>query len=347
VLEHPIGGEITVKLKLFRSVTGVAVGVALLSSGSLGVAASAQAATKSIHVAYLSFAVSNSYDAPMLAAAKAVAAADGASVTVFDANNNPATQYTQLQDVITSGRYQGIITQPIVSTNLIPLVQKAIKKRIKVVNIDQILGTSYATDKSQVTGLSANVVFLPTRIGTQLGDQVITACGSKNFNPCNIAYMYNIKGSTLDTAIYNAFNKVVSTDSKIHQVANGSGYFTISLADTAVANILQANPSLNLIVGSDQSIEGAQVALASANNKKVLLVGFGASGAGIAGVKSGAWFSDVAQAPATEGQDGMIALVNAVKTGKVSGAIDPVANLPHHGLVTKADAGLFTAEWPG
>lgn len=335
------------KLRIFRGVTGVVAGAALLSVTSLSVTATAQASTKQIHVAYLSFAVSNSYDAPMLAAAKAVAAADNVSVTVFDANNNPATQYTQLQDVITSGRYQGIITQPIVSTNLIPLVKKAIRKGIKVVNIDQILGASYATDRSQVAGLSANVVFLPTRIGTQLGDQVITACGTRKLNPCNVAYMYNIKGSTLDTAIYNAFNKVVAKDRKIHQVANGSGYFTIALADTTVANILQANPELSLIVGSDQSIEGAQVALASANNKKVLLVGFGASAAGVAGVKAGTWFSDVAQAPATEGQDGMIALVAAVRTGKVSGTIDPVANLPHHGLVTRADASQFTAEWPG
>lgn len=341
-----MGGK-KVKLKLFRTVTGFAAGVTLLSFVAVGMPATAQASTAKIHVAYLSFAVSNSYDAPMLAAAKAVAAADGVSVTVFDANNNPATQYTQLQDVITSGRYQGIITQPIVSSNLVPLVKKALAKNIRVVNIDQILGTNYATDQSQVRGLSANIVFLPTRIGTQLGDQAISACGSKNLNPCNVAYMYNIKGSTLDTAIYNAFNKVVATDSKIHQVANGSGYFTISLADTAVSNILQANPNLNLIVGADQSIEGSQVALASANNKKVLLVGFGGSAAAEAGVKSGAWFSDVAQAPATEGQDGMIALVAAVTTHKVSGAIDPVSNLPHHGVLTKADASQFTAEWPG
>ena len=342
-----MGGGTRVKSKNFRTKIGLAASVALLSSASLGIDSTAQAAPQTIRVAYLSFAVSNSYDAPMLAAAKAVAAADGVSVTVFDANNNPATQYTQLQDVITSGRYQGIITQPIVSTNLVPLVQKAIKKGIKVVNIDQILGASYATDKPQVKGLSANVVFLPTRIGTLMGTQVASACGAKKLNPCNIAYMYNIKGSTLDTAIYNAFNKVVSKHSNIHQVANGSGYFTISLADTAVANILQANPNLNLIVGSDQSIEGAQVALASANNKKVILVGFGASAAGIAGVKSGAWYSDVAQAPATEGQEGMIALVAAIKTGKSMGTIDPVAKLPLHGLVTKSDASHFTGEWPG
>ena len=32
---------------------------------------------------------------------------------------------------------------------------------------------------------------------------------------------------------------------------------------------------------------------------------------------------------------------------KSSGALNPVGALPDHGIVTKADAHLFTAEWPG
>ncbi len=43
----------------------------------------------------------------------------------------------------------------------------------------------------------------------------------------------------------------------------------------------------------------------------------------------------------------MKALVAAIRTGKNSGAIDPVAQLPNHGVVTKSSASTFTAEWPG
>ena len=64
-------------------------------------------------------------------------------------------------------------------------------------------------------------------------------------------------------------------------------------------------------------------------------------------MKSGAWFADVAQAPATEGQEGMIALAKAMKTGKGSGAENPVAALPDKGILTKSDVSKFTAEWPG
>ena len=84
------------------------------------VASGAGASTSNPKIAYLSFAVANSYDAPMLAAAKSVAKAQGASVTVFDAANDPKKQLAQLQTAITSKQYDGIIVQPIFGPQLHP-----------------------------------------------------------------------------------------------------------------------------------------------------------------------------------------------------------------------------------
>lgn len=318
-------------------------------AGSLMVSGNAaMAATKQINVAYLSFAITNSYDAPMLAAAKAVAAASGVKVTVFDAGNDPKVQYTQLQNVISSGKYQGIITQPIFGAGLAPLVAKAIAKKIKVVNIDQILGANFTTDKPQVKGLSANVTFLPSKIGTQLGQQVIAACASKSLNPCKVGYIYSIKASTLDVAINKGFSAAIAGNSAIQVVAEGESFFTPSIALGAVQNMLTAHSDLNVIVGADQGIEGAVQAVDGAKlTGQILLVGFGGSAAAVSGVKAGTWFADVAQAPASEGTLGMIALIKAIKTGKSSGAINPVADLPAGGVITKATASKFTAEWPG
>ena len=157
------------------------------SSSSTGTSSSASASSgssgKPLNLAYLSFAVENSYDAPMLAAAQAVASDNHATMKVFDANNSPQTQYAQLQDVISSGQYNGIILQPIFGTGLTGLVKQAISKGIKVVNMDQILGPNLSTDAPQVAGLSANVTFVPTDIGTKLGMLVVQACQAKNLNP--------------------------------------------------------------------------------------------------------------------------------------------------------------------
>jgi ribose transport system substrate-binding protein len=317
------------------------------STSTTSASATASAAKKPMNIAYLSFAVDNSYDAPMLAAAQAVASTDGATLKVFDANNNPQTQYDQLQTVINSGQYNGIITQPIESTGLVSLVQQAISKGIKVVNMDQILGSALNTAAPQVSGLSANVTFVPTTIGTQLGQQVVAACASKSLSPCKVGYLYDIKASSLDTAIYGAFTAAIK-GSPVKVVTYGQSYFTPTIGLSAVETMLQAQPSLNLIVGSDQGIEGAMTALTTVDKSDhVLLVGYGASAAAVAGIESGAIFSDVAQAPASEGRLAVQALVEAIQTGKVSGTINPVAAFPDNGIVTKADSSQFTPEWPG
>ena len=328
-----------------------AAGLALAacsSSSSTPSSSASGSAGKPLSIAYLSFAVENSYDAPMLAAAQAVAADNNATLKVFDANNSPQTQYSQLQDAINSGQYQGIIVQPIFGTGLTSLVKQAIAKGIKVVNMDQILGPDLSTDAPQVAGLSANVTFVPTEIGTKLGNLVVQACQARHLNPCKVGYLYDIKASALDVAISGAFNQAIAADPSVKVVAQGQSFFSPTVGLTAVQNMLQATPGLNLIVGSDQGIEGGSQAVATAKlTGKIILVGYGASAAALSGVASGAWYADVAQAPASEGRLAVGALVKAVRDGKNSGGIDPVAGLPNGGVVTKANVAQFTAEWPG
>ncbi len=329
------------------AVAAAGLALAACSSSSSG-SSSSSSSGKPLSIAYLSFAVENSYDAPMLAAAQATAAANNATLKVFDANNSPQTQYSQLQDAINSGQYQGIIVQPIFGTGLTGLVKQAIAKGIKVVNMDQILGPDLSTDKPQVPGLSANVTFVPTEIGTKLGNLVVQACQAHNLTTCKVGYLWDIKASALDVAIHGAFMKAIAADPGVQIAAEGQSFFSPTVGLTAVQNMLQATPSLNLIVGSDQGIEGGSQALAAAHKTgKIILVGYGASAAALQGVASGAWYGDVAQAPASEGRLAVVAMIKALREGKNSGGIDPVAGLPNNGIVTKANASQFTAEWPG
>jgi ribose transport system substrate-binding protein len=327
--------------------SGASSATAAASGGASASGGSSANASKPVNIAYLSFAVENSYDAPMLAAAQTVASDQNATLKVFDANNSPQTQYSQLQDVINSGQYNGIIVQPIFGTGLTSLVKQAIAKGIKVVNMDQILGPNLATDAPQVPGLSANVAFVPTEIGTKLGQLVVQACASKNLNPCDVGYLFDIKASALDVAINGAFTKATA-GSPVKVVAQGQSFFTPTDGESAVQTLLQAQPNLDLIVGSDQGIEGGAIAIQTAHKTgKVLLVGYGASAAALQGIASGAWYADVAQAPASEGRLAVQALIKAVRDGVDGGAIDPVSLLPNNGIVTKANVSQFTAEWPG
>src|SRR3954466_8565266 len=169
------------------------------SAAASGAAPSAapSAAAKTLEIAYLSFAVANSYDAPMLAAAKAAAAAGNANPPAFDANLNPADQVKQLQDAVASTKYDAIITQPLYGAGMVEDVKKAIAAGIKVGNIDQVLGADMTTADFQVEGLSSNVAFVPSDLGKKIGDLVVTACADVKANPCNVGYIWSVKAAAL------------------------------------------------------------------------------------------------------------------------------------------------------
>jgi ribose transport system substrate-binding protein len=325
-------------------VTAVIVLAALLTLAlAAGGANGARSSTSNPKIAYLSFAVANSYDAPMLAAAKAVAKSEGASVTVFDAANDPKKQLSQLQTAITSKQYDGIIVQPIFGPQLIPTITSAVKSGMKIVNIDQILGTNPDTAALPVKGLSGNAVFVQTDIGKKQGQLVNEACAALKANPCKVGYLYSVKVSSLDTAIRKGFNQATAGHG-VRVVAEGETFYNPANALKAAQTMLQAQPDMDVIVGADQGATGAQQAL---NGKKVTLIGYGGGGVGLKAVGSGAWFGTVMQRPATEGKLGMQCVIKAVKTGKGCGGIDVLANLPNGGVVTKANASKFKAEWPG
>ena len=307
-----------------------------------GAAAGGQSA-KPVKVAYLSFAVANSYDAPMLAAAKEVAKAQGAKVTVLDAANDPKKQLAELQTVVASKQYNAILVQPIFGPQLIPTIKQAIKAGLKVVNIDQILGTNPSTAAPPVAGLSGNVVFVQTQIGQKQGLLAVKACAALKANPCKVGYLYSVKVSSLDTAIRKGFD-AVTAGHNIDVVAEGETFYNPANALKASQTMLQAHSDLNLIVGADQGATGAQQAL---NGQNVTLIGYGGGGVGLKAVESGAWYGTVMQRPATEGRLGMQCAIKAVRTGKGCGGIDVLKSLPAGGVVTKANASQFKAEWPG
>ena len=319
----------------------VATTAAVAAGGAAG--AGARPAVKPVRVAYLSFAVANSYDAPMLAAAKAVAKAQGAKVTVFDAANDPKKQLAQLQTASTSKQYDAIIVQPIFGPQLIPTIKSTIAAKIKVVNMDQILGTNPGTAAPPVPGMAGNVVFVQTQIGKKQGGLVVKACAELKASPCKVGYLYSVKVSSLDTAIRKGFDAATAGHG-ITVVAEGETFYNPANALKAAQTMLQAQPDLNVIVGADQGATGAQQAL---NGKKVTLIGYGGGGVGLGAVKSGTWYGTVLQRPATEGKLAMQCAVKAVRTGKGCGGIDVLAGLPNGGVVTKANVSKFKAEWPG
>jgi ribose transport system substrate-binding protein len=323
--------------------------VVLATAGAVaaaGLASGASGSRERPRIAFLSFAVANSYDAPMLKAARNVAKQQGATMNVFDAANDPKKQLAQLQTVSSSGQYDGILLQPIFGPQLIPTVRQTIRRGTKVVNIDQILGPNPGTARPPVAGMSGNVVFIQTDIGRKQGLLVRAACRANNLNPCNVGFLYSVKASSLDTAIRSGFDAVIKSVPSIKVVAEGETFYQHAVALKAAQTMLQARPDINLIVGADQGATGAELAARGAG-RDVVLVGYGGGQVGLNAIRSGRWYGSVMQRPATTGRLGMECVVAAVRNNRNCGAIDVLRGLPNGGVVTRANASKFTAEWPG
>jgi ribose transport system substrate-binding protein len=310
----------------------------LVAAGALGGSAAfaqSPSAGEPLDLAYLSFAVANSYDAPMQAAAEAAAAAGNARLTVFDANNDPAAQTKQLQDAVAAGRYDGIVLQPIYGA---------------VANIDQILGADFTTAAAQVDGLSANVVFVPSDMGTKIGQLVVQACADLAVDPCDVGYIYSVKASGLDGALRTAFDTAIAANPAISVVAEGESFYQQALGLKAAQDMLTAHPDMDVIVGADQAVLGARTAAQGAGvADSIRLVGYGGGQAGLDSVAAGTQFGTVMQLPASEGRLGVEQLIGAIRSGTPAEGMDPLAQLPDGGVVTKDNVDQFMslAEWPG
>ncbi|MEC8153643.1 MAG: substrate-binding domain-containing protein, partial [Pseudomonadota bacterium] len=132
-------------------------------------------------------------------------------------------------------------------------------------------------------------------------------------------------------------------------VAEGEGqYLGPDGGIKATQDILQITDSFDVMVGADQSIQGAAIVLADEGMAgKVKLIGLGGSEPAIEGVADGSWFGGVYGAPADEGRIAMEAMVQALSDGTHVGGVDPLTEVPDDGLITASNVDKFTAQWKG
>ncbi len=309
-------------------------------------AATTAAAGKEYKVAYLSASSANTWLASSLAEMRKVADAKKVKIVEFDAQFDPAKQASQFQDVISTGGYDGVIVVSLAGVASAPDIEAALKAKMKVVVLNQVVGKDFTTPDPQVKGISASIMSPPYQNGKRFGDLTVKAC--QGVNPCKVAYIYGIKGTPLDEALRSGLNDVVSKNANISVAAEGEGkYLGPDGGIAATKTILQVAPDVNVIVGADQSIQGAAIVLKDEGKKGIKLIGQGGSTPALAGIKDGSWFGGVFGAPGDEGRLAMEAMVQALSGGADVGGVDPLTKAPDNGLITATNVGQFSAQWAG
>ncbi len=302
--------------------------------------------TDGAQVAFLSASSANTWLQASKAEMEKVAEANGITITEFDAQFKPGEQGKQVQDVLASGQYDGIVIASVDGAGIIPELENAIEQGVEVAILNQVVGTALDTPDPQFDGPAVSVLAPPLRSGERFGNLTLKAC--EGVSPCRVVYFYGLKGTPIDTALRQGFDETIKSNPDIEVVNEAEGkYLGPDVALEAMQDVLQRTPDFDVVVGPDQAIAGAQLALSDAGKDSVKLIGLGGSRNAIEGIAAGTWFGGVYGAPATEGRLAMEALVEAMQSGTDSGGIDPLTTLPDNGEITQDNVEQFSPEWDG
>jgi ribose transport system substrate-binding protein len=275
---------------------------------------------KVTNIAFFGFAAANSFAQATWKGVQQVTKAQGVKARFFDPNFNAGMQVSQIQDAITSGKYQAFIIQANDGNAVVPVVKQAIKAGITVVGEFTPVGPRYDTIKPQVPGL----IFVgeaPVWNGTTLGKLGVQACGTKD--PCNVAYLEGFKSLPLDNARTAAVKKALARGKNVKLVASVEGGYTQASGLKAAQDVLQAHSDIDVMIGSAQAIQGAEQAVKGAGKLgKIKLIGNGGSCQAVAAVRAGRWFATYVIAERSSGAKATQLAIAAGNGKKVPASFD-------------------------
>jgi ribose transport system substrate-binding protein len=310
----------------------VALGVAIVTVAAVAAAylASASSASpkKSYNVAVFYYNGSPYGISQLKGAQQAAKALGNVSITGFNGNNDPHLQQTQLQDAITTGKYQGMIVAALDGHGLAPTIKQAEGKGIKIVVLDYTLGTLDQTKVLKPTpGLVSTVGQGLKEQITGWGNALKAACAAKvgQGNACSVAVMYGLANYPTDAYRTGVLKQMFSTG-PIKILWMPPGNYDQATAQKVTLDFFQKKPHVDVFATfGDQMNAGADVAFKQLGLKPgtdFLEVGFGNTKQGIGWIKSGLWYSSGAYYPTTSSIVAMKTLVDALNGKKVPTTIN-------------------------
>jgi len=305
-----------------------------------------------IRLAFLAASSQNGYnDATWQGVQAAAAKAGNVEVEIFDGEFNAATQYSQVEDIIAGGRFDGIIVAPNDTVGIATALEEATAAGLLVASVLFPVGPDLTVMTPQVKGLTTTVASNPVVGATAQAEEVVKVCADKD--PCKVVIMIGQLQFPFDNLRYQTFQTVLGQHANIKVVATGEGSYSPDASLTAFQDILQANPQIDVVLSNaDQHLLGVEIALKDAGIpiEPIYLMGGGLNAITVDKIKEGAFDATLSGYPFSEGFYAADALVKAKKGETVPNWIDPATLATNPMVVTKEwlDANPdFKAEWEG
>jgi ribose transport system substrate-binding protein len=313
-----LGRRSTRRLALAPVAAAVAVAVAACSSSSAGTPATGNSkSSKHYTIAYVPGATGVAFYDTLLAGMKAKAKSLGMSVTYQGSPNFAPSSQTPIVDAICTKHPNVLIVSPTDPVAMAPAINTCLTAGIPVITVD--------TGLSNTSKITSAITTNNDSGGKAAADYVGKALGGKG----QVALMSLSPTATTQVERIQSFEKEIKaayphiTVLPVQYTAQAT-----SSSETTARSILSAHPGVKAFFGSaEPNAEGAAAAIKALGlTGKVINVGFDASPAEVALLKSGGINATVAQPAAEEGADAAQFAYDKI-TGK-TGAITRSVQLP-------------------
>lgn len=233
-------------------------------------------------------ATGNEYLNAQVKAAKETASKVGASMTIFDSKFDAATQANQVQDALTSGRFNAFIMQSVQPDQICNTVRRALDKGILVSVVNQAI-CKRGLNEGEDLWEPGTVDYVG---GTQTESAFrawLDAIVAAHPGPQKVAVFTGLPTSTNTFNTLNALKEIESEHPDFEVVAKASTDYSVAQGQQKAQDVLQAHPDLTLLVSNYSDVtKGALQAVTSAGKAGAITVyDYGANRWAVDQVKAG------------------------------------------------------------
>jgi ribose transport system substrate-binding protein len=295
---------------LSRTLTACVTGLAIVAAGT---ACNRESTAGTTTVGYSTYTVANPFFAGMQKGLDSGSAEHGYQMITTNANGEPNQQVSDIQNLLNRGA-KYLLLSPSDGKALAPALEAAKAKNVPVIAI----ADSVDVDITSTVNLD-NVA-----AGQMAADQIVQhltkVYGSPRGNVVNIT---GLTGTPSARGRDKGFTSELAKYPDIRIVATQDGGYDTEKSNTAMNDILQANPKIDAVFGgNDAEAVGVSAAIAAAGRfvpvgapGHIYVVGIDGSKPAIANVRSGVQDASISQNPIKMSEKA-IELVADLEAGK-------------------------------
>ena len=220
---------------------------------------------------------------------------------------DPVAQSKLLCDAASSGRYQAIIMQTIDSASIVECAKQAVDAGIDIVTIGFPIGPDVTADDIQLEGVVSQVREDVVAISEAQAEAAIATC--EGVDPCKVGIGWGVRSLAFDAAKVAPLLDALAEHDNIEIVCEADAGYAEDSGRTVAADCISAEPDVDLLImGSDESAHGAELAIADAGlefgpgDDQIKIIGAYAREYGVQQIIDGNWVMSTFARPNADGR---------------------------------------------